>query len=199
MQTQTMDACKSYLHIHVDKEAYGHALFIMRGMARIAPLYGLDPYAAQLAGLIHDIAKDIPLDHVFRVAKKRAPYILDGLDKEFHIPTYLHGPFGAYMARSMFGIKDADILGAIRDHVGHAERMSLLARCLHTMNAASPTAPFPGSEAISAHLHTEDLDRAELLAYACKIAYFEENDIPVHPGMRANAMAIERRTRLIHL
>ena len=55
-----LDAYRRYLQGRLTPGRYAHSLGVMRVMGDLAPVYGLDPGRATVAGLLHDAAKDMP-------------------------------------------------------------------------------------------------------------------------------------------
>ena len=95
-----------------DKRLY-HSLLVADTARRLARLHHLDENAAALAGLLHDCAKCMPLSQLQLVAKEHRLL----LDKEtLQSSNLLHGPVGAALAESEYGVTDPNVLSAIACH-----------------------------------------------------------------------------------
>jgi|GEM_PF-4932423 len=68
---------------------------------------------AVLAGMLHDYAKDWDEEDLLDYSKKHE--LISTPDEE-EFPDKLHAPVSAHKAKNEFGIKDEDILGAIKNH-----------------------------------------------------------------------------------
>jgi len=109
----TFDRYYAYLAQCLTPERIQHSLGVMQVMDALAPLYGLDPAAAHIAGLVHDAGKELPLARMFSIAQSFGLPLNDPTDRD---PLYLHGPISAYVAQHEMGIDDPLILEAIFRH-----------------------------------------------------------------------------------
>jgi HD superfamily phosphohydrolase YqeK len=85
----------------------------MQVMGAFAPVYGLDPAAAYIAGLAHDAGKELPLARMLSIAQAIQFPLDNPGDRD---PLYLHGPCSAYVAQHEMGINDPLVLEAIFRH-----------------------------------------------------------------------------------
>jgi predicted HD superfamily hydrolase involved in NAD metabolism len=90
-----------------------HSLGVMQVMEQLAPIYGLDPTTARLAGLTHYAAKELPLAQMIEIAQMNHFPLNDPNDRD---PLYLHGPCSAFIASHQMGITDPLVLEAISRH-----------------------------------------------------------------------------------
>lgn len=97
-----------------------------------------------LAGLFHDIGKDIPEEKQFELTKKHYPEYVD-------IPKFAYHQFaGAYLVQEMFEIKDQNIIEAIEFHSTGNEKMGLMAKIIYAADKIEPTRGFDSKDLISA-------------------------------------------------
>lgn len=113
MQTMTTDPYRSYLSQHLTSARLQHSLGVMQVMDALAPIYGIDPTAARLAGLVHDAAKELTPAQMIEIARVMHFPLNDPGDSD---PLYLHGPCSAHIASHEMGINDPLILEAISRH-----------------------------------------------------------------------------------
>ncbi len=106
----------------LDKERYQHTLGVAYLASSLAMCYGLDPERLFTAGLLHDCAKNIPNEEKYSLCKQ---YKIKLNEVEKRAPYLLHSKLGAYIAEKDFGIKDKEILNAIRYHTTGRPDMSL--------------------------------------------------------------------------
>ena len=92
---------------------FQHTLGVRKEAVRLADLHGADLQRSALAGLLHDCAKGMPIEEMNRIARENR---LVEDEKMYGSNAMLHGPVGAYLAKTEFGVKDEEILNAIYGH-----------------------------------------------------------------------------------
>ena len=123
---------------------YTHTLGVAETALRLAPRYGVDPARAELAGLLHDCAKYMPIDEMRGLVRGAVP---DADEEELETASVLHAPAGAVWAAREFGVRDRGILSAIRKHTLGDAQMSALDALIYTADFIEPNrTPFPGLE-----------------------------------------------------
>ena len=122
-----------------------HSKSVAKTAYEIAKANNLDnPLKAFIAGLFHDIGKDIPESKQYELTKK---YYSEYAD----IPKFAYHQFaGAHLVQEMFGIKDQDIIEAIEFHSTGNENMCLLAKIIYAADKIEPTRGFDSSDLIAA-------------------------------------------------
>lgn len=123
------------------EEKLGHHRYIHSvGVAGIAVTlsmkYGEDPYKAQIAGILHDCAKCFTDEELIKACRKRNIPITEFEEKNGFL---LHAKYGSYLAEQKYGIKDTDILNAIKWHSTGREAMSLLEKIIYISDFIEPT------------------------------------------------------------
>ena len=111
---------------------FEHTLGVRREAVRLAHLHGLPVQRAALAGLLHDCAKGMPLKEMRRIAVNER---LTEDEAVLSSTALLHAPVGAYLAQTEFGIRDEDVLNAIRSHTVGRVGMSRLEMCIFVADA----------------------------------------------------------------
>ena len=184
------DATQHYLQQHLSPTRYTHSLGVMRIMAELTDIYALDQKTAKLAGLAHDVAKDMSATALLRVAEQGRLPITHAI--EYH-PMYLHGPVGAYLAQQTLNINDPQVLTAIRTHTTHDDEPGLynqLCWCLRFADILAPVIPWSGQEKLRRTVFAGAFKKAQLLLSTWVIEYFEYAKIPVHPNFKHNAASL---------
>ncbi len=103
-----------------------------------------DPLKIYLAGLLHDLGKDIPLEKQKELTKKKFPEYAD-------CPAFAYHQFaGAILAQKMFGVTDEDMLNAIEFHSTGSDNMSQTAKIIYAADKIEPTRGFDSSDLIKA-------------------------------------------------
>lgn len=104
------------------EKRYIHTIGVMETAIDLAQKYGEDVKKAEIAAILHDIAKYDDIEWMENIVRDENldPQLI-GWGSEL-----LHGPVGAYIAQSEFGITDDELLNAIRFHTTGRVGMSRL-------------------------------------------------------------------------
>ena len=176
--SQLRDRILATLQATVPERRLQHILRVEALSVALAQRHGLDVTAAQLAGLLHDLAKCYPGPRLLAIARAQG-WTLDAVEVE--TPHLLHGPVGAVIARETFAIDDDRILQAIAHHtLGHPAMDDLscvvyLADCLE---------PGRGDGADLDKLRQLSYENLALAVYeTCRVSlrHLLETDKPIHP------------------
>ncbi|MBQ7480469.1 MAG: bis(5'-nucleosyl)-tetraphosphatase (symmetrical) YqeK, partial [Lachnospiraceae bacterium] len=92
---------------------YIHSVGVAGTAVSLAMKYGENIYKAQIAGILHDCAKCYDDEELVRLCRKKEIEVTDFEEKHGFL---LHAKYGAYLAENKYGIRDEDILNAIRWH-----------------------------------------------------------------------------------
>ncbi len=100
--------------------------------------------AAYVAGILHDCGKDIDKDTSDKIMKERFSEYLE-------LPQWCHHQFvGAFLAETLFGIKDPMVLEAIKFHSTGKAHMSPLGKIIYAVDKIEPTRGFDSKKLIQA-------------------------------------------------
>ncbi|MBR1749537.1 MAG: bis(5'-nucleosyl)-tetraphosphatase (symmetrical) YqeK [Ruminococcus sp.] len=131
---KTINRYKEYLKANLSKKRYNHSLNVAEAAVELAKLYGEDTDKALVAGLLHDVAKELP-------SEKQREYVLKSDLNVDEVETKSHALFhaiaGAEITRLVFGIEDMDIILAIRYHTVASGDMSRLAAIVYLADLIS--------------------------------------------------------------
>ncbi|GAB4116007.1 MAG: bis(5'-nucleosyl)-tetraphosphatase (symmetrical) YqeK [Candidatus Caldatribacteriota bacterium] len=159
------------------KERFNHALNVAQVAKDLAIKHGEDSYKAEIAGLLHDCAKDLPED-VLREKIKEFQIELDNMMKK--IPKLWHPLVGAEIAKQEFKITDVSILRAIRIHSTGAAQMSMLDKIIFLSDKIEPLRDNQGVEEVRA-IAENSLDKAILKLLDRGIEYLIKKGLLIHP------------------
>ncbi|MBQ8971865.1 MAG: nicotinate-nucleotide adenylyltransferase [Clostridia bacterium] len=127
-------------------DRYVHTLGVAQTAKALAPVYGIDPMRAYLAGLLHDCAKSMDKEEMKRRVANEVP---DTDEAELSAPQVLHAPAGMLLAKERYGVQDAEILSAIRKHTLGGANMSPLEALIYVADFIEPNRkPFEGLERV---------------------------------------------------
>ena len=157
---------------------FAHSLSVADTARSLAKLHGLDPLRAELAGLLHDCAKSIPLKDMQRIAAEHSltddPFFLKS-------SALLHSLVGAQVAEDHYGMKDPAVLDAIRYHNTGCAGMSRLAMCVCLADSIEPLRKsYPRLDEVRS-LSQQSLERALLLSLESTASYVTSTGKYLHP------------------
>jgi len=89
--------------------------------------FGLDPMDGYLAGVAHDLAKQIENKQMLKIVRTAG---LDISALEMDKPNLLHGKAAAVLLRERFSIHNEDVLEAVAIHTSGSENMGQLAKVI---------------------------------------------------------------------
>ena len=128
---------------YLSAERYKHSLQVAALAERLCMRYNIKPYKGYIAGLMHDVAREMSdkalIDLASLDGKTIAPW-------ERAIPVLLHGRAGAVVLKRDFGITDSSILEAVSVHVTGEPGMSLLSKIVFISDFLEPTRDFIDSK-----------------------------------------------------
>lgn len=126
---------RKQLKKELDKARYEHTKSVMytAGCLAMANSYSVD--AAMLAGLLHDCAKCIPNDKKILMCEENH-ILINATERES--PYLLHAKLGAFLAETVYGVRDPEILHAIKVHTTGEPRMSTLDKIIYIADYIEP-------------------------------------------------------------
>ena len=169
---QLMDAVRAQM----PEKRWNHTLGVMETAVILANRFGADPEKADLAAILHDVAKYWPVDRMAELMRANGldPELLDE-DKELW-----HAPVGAFVAVREYGVRDADVLNAIRYHTSGRTGMSKLEMVVCLAYYMEPGRNFPGVDRIR-ELAEHSLERALLAGFDSTVAFLLEKGKRILP------------------
>ena len=171
MKSTAFTELEHELKKRVSEERFAHSLRVAELARKIAEANGLDPEKAYLAGLFHDIAKELSEEELLRLAPPKN-------EVERAHPKVLHGRAGRVLAERL-GVTDPEVLSAIEGHVVGVDPGFGLGMAVYVADQAEPGRGI--NEDLAQRALTGDLLGAYREAVFRKLAYLKERGIPVHP------------------
>jgi len=167
---------REMLRKELDDKRFQHSVNVMEVAASLAEHYGADAEKAKLAGLLHDCGKNFKGDTAREYINKIG-YKAD--ETELMQTKLLHGIIGEHLARTVYGITDEEILGAVRWHTTGKAGMSLLEKIIYVADYIEPLRYFDGIEEMRKAAY-EDLDRCIVLCADSTIRYILNKGAILH-------------------
>ena len=120
---------------YIDTNRFYHTQGVRYTSTAMARAHGADLVKAETAGLLHDCAKCINLSKMIKICDKAG---VELSEYEKNSGSLLHSKAGAVLAQSKYGVKDEDILNAIRFHTTGRPGMSLLEKIIFVADYIEP-------------------------------------------------------------
>lgn len=155
-----------------------HSLLVALAAAQLAQRHGLSVSQCELAGFLHDCAKCMPLATLQRIAREHRML----LDKEtLANEALLHGPVGAVIAETDYGVADPVVLAAIRCHTTGRVGMLPVDMALFLADKIEPgRRGYPALDEVRALAQTS-LVAAMLRSLRSTQQYVTHQQAPLHP------------------
>ncbi len=165
---------KKYL---VTSERALHMQSAAEFMRSCADLFGVSEHDAGVAGLYHDIARDLPLSRIRELSKLRG-HTPDTCEEK--TPLLLHTYASAFIMEQEGITESKDVLDAVERHAVAGREMSPLARLLYVADLAEPRRRFPEAAEIR-KAALKDPMKAYFLSLQTVILYLSKTGSVIHP------------------
>lgn len=165
-----------------DPKRFEHTLGVAYTAAALAMRYDGDVKKAQTAGLLHDCAKCLSDEKRLSICKKNK---IPVTELERKNPFLLHAKVGAYLANEKYGVKDPDILNAVRSHTTGRQDMSLLEKIVFVADYIEPGRKSAPNLIEIRKLAFLDLDKAFLKILEDTLSYLRNTGGDIDPATEA--------------
>lgn len=168
---------KEYLKNNLSKKRYTHSINVAAEAVKLADLYDCNREKCYIAGLLHDIAKELPADKQLELVEK-SPLDVSEIEKKA-VPLY-HSIAGAELVQTLFDIKDEKIIKAIRYHTTARGGMSKLEQIIYLADLISADRDYKDVKKMRKFAYTS-LERAmyEALKFSVSDSVEKGNTIPL--------------------
>lgn len=154
-----------------------HSICVAECAERLAKRHGCDPEIAKMTGLLHDICKNDNSDIQLQIIKNGG-IMLTALEKSS--PPLYHAMAGAAYLQTELGIRDQDVLNAVRYHTTGRAGMSLLEKVIFIADLASADRDYPDVEVVR-RLAEQSLEEALLYALEFLVCDLVKKKKYLHP------------------
>lgn len=166
-----------YIKENLTQSRYNHTLGVVETAKKLAKINCINEEKAELAALVHDIAKNINIE--------KQKYILNNnnitlTEIEEKTPQILHGFVGAIIAKSELGITDKEILSAIAFHTIAKKNMTTLEKIIYIADYIEPNRKYPGVDLLR-KITFENLNKGVLQGLENTIIFVIGQGQLVHP------------------
>lgn len=125
---------KEFLKENLSEKRYVHSLNVAAAAKRLAEINGADADKCYLAGLLHDICKELPKPEQLELVKRSE---FEVSEIELGAPKTHHAIAGAVFVKEKYGITDLDILSPIRWHTVGKGGMTLNEKIIYMADLIS--------------------------------------------------------------
>ena len=133
------------------------------------------PIRCRLAGLLHDCAKYFTEAEQIELCDE---YGIELTQTERENPSLIHGKLGAYLAQYRYGVKDEEIINAIRIHTVGRPGMTTLEKIIYISDYIEPNRVIPNAKHPLKQLRKtvkHDIDTTLILVIENTIDYLEKS------------------------
>lgn len=169
-------ALKNELEKRLPKKRFEHVLRVTETAKELADRFGVPVDKAEQAALFHDIAKFMEPSDMRRLIEENAE---DERLLSFHHELW-HAAAGRIIAEKEFGVKDPDVLNAIRYHTTGRAGMSVLEKLIYIADLIEPGRSFPGIDELRQSTDRQ-IDEAMKACIAHSVLYLIERRTAVFP------------------
>lgn len=156
---RSLDECYEYVKENIKESRFIHTLGVVSVAKKLADKNGVSQEKAEIAALIHDIAKNMHKDKMLGLFNK---YKIELSEDEKNTPSLWHSILAPIVAKEELDIDDEEILSAIRWHTTGKENMSKLDKIIYIADMIEPSRNFDGLEEIR-NAALNNLDEGVLL------------------------------------
>lgn len=176
---------KKNLSSKMSEKRYNHILRVSEKAKELAKIYNLsekDKIKVELAGLLHDLAKEFKIEELIKLVANK----YEEIKEEDKINSILHG-FGAseYIKlnkdefKTILEYLDDDLYNSLNYHTIGRENMSLNEKIVYLADAIEDKRNYEGVDEIR-KLANEDIDKALILELEIKIKSLLKRKLTIH-------------------
>lgn len=187
---------KKELKKRLSNSRYEHTLGVEYTACCLAMRYGADMKKADLAGLLHDCAKNYSAREMRMLCEK---YHLPVSEYEDRNPELLHAKLGARTACEEYGIRDEEILSAITWHTTGRPEMSLLEKIVFIADYIEPNRYKAQNLDLIRSLAFQDLDQCLLKILSDTVAFLSARNHVTDPMTEKTWEYYSKKTNLTAL
>jgi len=179
---------RQYTLAAVKKSRYEHSLRVAETARTLCLRYGLEEKRGYLAGIGHDMCKDMSDELLLSIARRDGRVITP---LELKKPALLHGRAAAVKMAEDFDIHDSEVLQAVADHTFGSEGMCDLAKVIYAADKIEPGRVYVTKEYVDrlSGLSLDDLVKAVLTD---GMTYLERKGCSVAPESEKLLESLEK-------
>jgi predicted HD superfamily hydrolase involved in NAD metabolism len=148
---------------YIAEKRFQHTLGVRDTALRLSRTNGVSSEKAQTAALLHDVARDFPIEVMRGILRQTGAWSVK-FDDFSDNPLLLHPYAGRVIAQTEFGVEDEEILRSIELHTTGGSSMGALEKVIFVSDFIEPGRDFHGVET-ARRLASKSLDETILYIY----------------------------------
>lgn len=185
---ELIERIKNDLKENLTEYRYIHSLGVMEMAEELATIYNVDVESTRLAGLLHDIAKEMTEEESLKYVAENS-IAIDDIEK-INV-SILHGKIGADIAKKKYGVNE-QIQKAIQYHTETNPNMDTLAKIIYVSDKIEKNRKSEKFDLeYERNLVKEDIDAAVLFIIDASIKKVIKKGKLLHPTI------VETRNKII--
>ena len=184
------DYYKKLIREKLDDYRYNHSLYVADEAKRLAKLYGENEEDAYLAGLLHDITKNLSMEEHLNILGEFG-IILTDIEK-ISVPVW-HGISASVYVKNVLNIDNEQIVSSIRYHTTAKSGMTLFEKLIYLADYTSADRSYPDVD-VMRKLVNISIDDAMLYSLKFTIKDLISKNRAVHPDTIAAYNEIQIKT-----
>ncbi len=156
---------------------FHHSMCVAERARELAKKHGVDENKAYLAGILHDVTKEMPNDEQIALIEKydrKLTYVEKGNHRVFHQMS------GAVYVKHILKIDDVEVINGIRYHTTGREGMTLFEMIIYLADFTSEDRSYPDVD-VMRRKTDEDLYSAMMYSLKYTIKSVVEDNRFLHP------------------
>lgn len=167
----------SKLETMLTPKRFAHSVGVRDSAILLAKKYGADVKKAEIAGLLHDCAKNIPKSEMVAMCENLGVQLDEETKNQLSL---VHADLGAKLCQTEFGIDDPEIISAIKYHTLGRPNMTVLEKVVFLADAIEPTRIMHEGLTKLREIAEYDLDKAVLFSAELTINFVKSKGCDLH-------------------
>ena len=126
-----------WLEEHLKPKRYLHVKLVAQASVELGRIYGANLEDCALAAILHDAGKSMSNEDLINYAIKNNLKVRDFKDICQFSPSLLHSEVSYHIAKTVFKVKNTEVLNAVRHHTLGRKNMGLLEQIIFISDMAS--------------------------------------------------------------
>ncbi len=173
----TIESVKEWIKKYESKSRIEHSECVVETAISLYKVWGGNSDVLTYAGLLHDVARDLPAEKLIEIAEKNG-YQIDEVEAEN--PILLHAPVGAILVKNELGITNKEILNCIAYHTTGRKDITLNESIIYLADFIEPGRNFDDAMYVR-NIAYRNLNDALIEETRLNVGFLMKNRIPVHP------------------